>query len=141
VKIDKELMDFTEKCLRNYHVNLKELEERREYIRSLAVKSSSDFSDTYNPSVRSTVSQLELMVERLDNDGQLARLEKRTKPITQFLSMLSNDDRNLIEMRYFMGMGWYRISDELHVSESTLKKRWRPRLICKAASLIFGRLV
>ena len=140
-RMDKDLFRFVERCIRNYHLNLADLNNRREYMRGLATKSPSDFSDTFKIEGGEDVPILQRWVEALDRDDEIKRLECLTNPITDFLSMLADDDRKLIEMRYFQDCSWSRIAETLHVSVDTARRGWRGRLIFKAAQMIFGRLV
>ena len=70
--IDKQLLEFTEKCLRDYHGNLTDLKYRREYLESFLTKSPSDFSkEQTNGSFDSC--HLEAGVERICDDDELNR--------------------------------------------------------------------
>lgn len=138
--IDKELFKFTENCIKHYHQNLAELRLRREYIEGLAIKSPSELSPDRIDGGPDTCA-LQRHVERMDADADIARLERMTQPIKDFLGILADEDRRFVEMRYFQDCSWYQISDALHVSVFTASKRWRGRLIRKAAQMIFGKLV
>ena len=138
--IDKELFKFTENCIRHYYQNLVELKLRREYIEGFATKSPSELSPDRIDGGPDTCA-LQRHVERLDNDADIARLERMTQPIKDFLGILADEDRCFIEMRYFQDRSWYQISDALHVSVETCRLRWRNRLIKKAAQMLFGKLV
>lgn len=138
--MDKELFKFTENCLRRYHQNLAELRLRREYIEGLATKSPSELSPDRIDGGADTCA-LQRHAERIDGDADIARLERMTQPIRDFLAILADEDRQFIELRYFQERSWYQISDALHVSVETASRRWRGRLVRKAAQMIFGNLV
>ena len=106
--IDKELFKFTENCIRHYYQNLAELKLRREYIEGFATKSPSELSPDRIDGGPDTCA-LQRHVERLDNDADIARLERMTQPIKDFLGILADEDRCFIEMRYFQDRSWYQI--------------------------------
>lgn len=139
-RMDKELFSFTERCLRNYHYNLADIRKRTEYIQALAIKSPSDFSDVLSAGGED-IPWMQRMVEAEDTDDELLRLRKRTEPITDFMSLLTDEEKIFISMKYFQCASWAYMADRLHVAEVTLRTRWRARLVTKAARLLLGPIV
>lgn len=138
-RIERELFKFTERCVREYNSNLADINEQREYLRSFAEKSPSDFKDIARIEGGEDVPKIQRWVEMLDRDAKLHYLEPRVLPIMSFLATLGDDDKRLLDLRYWQNKSWTYISEELHVSESTAR-RWRNKMICRIAQLLLPGL-
>ena len=130
--IDKNLYMYTEQALRDYLDDRKRSELLREYI-SAPMGGLGERVDK-----QSWLSEQEIIFERMMQSGELEYLSKKTTPLKEFLSGLNDSDYKFVELRYFRQHPWFKVAEEMHVSEQTCRCRWAPRLIRKAAYLIFG---
>lgn len=80
------------------------------------------------------------IVDRKMRSDELRGLTHKTACIESFLNVLGENDRAFVELRYFQGLSWSIVADRVHAAEETCRKRWAPRLIKRAAWLLFGDL-
>lgn len=143
--IDKNLFRFTEKCLRDYHVNLLELRRRKEYLEAISAISPTDFKSLSELGTEvdgaPECCALQSYIERADEDDDILRLRKRTEPITVFYSTLADNEKAFIVMRYQQCQSWREISEVLSISEDSARGYWRGRLVKRAARLLLGDIV
>ena len=144
IYIDKNLFKFTEKCLRDYQINLLELQRRKEYLEAILSRSPTDFKTLSelgthidgSPECCSTQS----VIERINEDDEMIRLRKRTEPLTEFHKTLSQEEYRFIYMRYTQRQSWNNIADEMHISVDSARGYWRGRLVKRAAELLMGKI-
>lgn len=64
-------------------------------------------------------------------------LQRRVEIMERSLNMLNDDERKIIELKYFQSQPWYNIAYEVKQSESTCK-RHRVHAVKKLMFAIFG---
>lgn len=132
----------TEEWLRSYTFDKREIENRKEYLRGMQLRSSSDFQALATLGCHvdggTDISTLERIVDMIEDDHMIRRLTAHTKAIEDFLSELDEESYNIINLRYIKRQGLQSVSDQTHLSIDTLRKRRIPRLVELAARYLFG---
>ena len=132
----------TEEWLRSYNFDLREIQNRKEYLRGMQLRSSSDFQALATLGCHvdggTDISTLERILDMIEDDHIIRRLTARTKAIEDFLRELDEESYNIINLRYIKRQGLQSVSDQTRLSIDTLRKRRIPRLIEQAARYIFG---
>jgi hypothetical protein len=99
-RIENRLYEFVEGCLRDYHTNIRDLRSRIEYLEAISEKSPSAFDDKGQVQGNAETCPLQRTIETIDDDAEVARLRKRTEPITYFLTLLDPNDYEFISIPY-----------------------------------------
>ena len=60
----------------------------------------------------------------------------RVSRIQAFMDSLSPEVAEFIKLRYFQDKQWSELAEAFHVSESTVKKRWRQKLLDRAKKIM-----
>lgn len=132
----------TEEWLRSYNFDLREINNRKEYLRGMQLRSSSDFQALAllgcHVDGGTDINTLERILDMIEDDHIIRRLTARTKAIEDFLRELDEESYNIINLRYIKRQGLQSVSDQTRLSIDTLRKRRIPRLIEQAARYIFG---
>lgn len=132
----------TEEWLRSYTFDKREIENRKEYLRGMQLRSSSDFQALAllgcHVDGGTDINTLERIVDMIEDDYMIRRLTARTKAIEDFLKELDDENYRIIDLRYFKRQGLQNVSDQTHLSVDTLRKRRIPRLVELAARYLFG---
>ena len=127
----------TEEWLRSYNFDLREIQNRKEYLRGMQLRSSSDFQALAllgcHVDGGTDINTLERIVDMIEDDHIIRRLTARTKAIEDFLRELDEESYNIINLRYIKRQGLQSVSDQTRLSIDTLRKRRIPRLIEQAA--------
>ena len=134
--INHNLYRYTEQALRDYPDECRRLKLLEEYLCAPAGPSDSGFIMGGE-----SIPEQERILERKFKNEELRGLAIKIACIQSFWDALGVADRALIQLRYFNQLTWRQVADELHVSEQACRCRWAPRLIGRAAKLIFGDLV
>ena len=69
-------------------------------------------------------------------DGAYQRQLYRVGRIQVFLDSLSPEEEQFIKLRYFQDKQWSELAEAFNVSESTVKKRWRQKLLDRAKKIM-----
>lgn len=132
----------TEEWLRSYNFDLREIQNRKEYLRGMQLRSSSDFQALAllgcHVDGGTDINTLERILDMIEDDHMIRRLTARTKAIEDFLRELDEESYNIINLRYIKRQGLQSVSDQTRLSIDTLRKRRIPRLIEQAARYLFG---
>ena len=132
----------TEEWLRSYNFDLREIQNRKEYLRGMQLRSSSDFQALAALGCHvdggTDINTLERIVDMIEDDYMIRRLTARTKAIEDFLKELDDESYNIINLRYIKRQGLQNVSNQTHLSVDTLRKRRIPRLVELAARYLFG---
>ena len=127
----------TEEWLRSYTFDKREIQNRKEYLRGMQLRSSSDFQALAllgcHVDGGTDINTLERIVDMIEDDHIIRRLTARTKAIEDFLRELDEESYNIINLRYIKRQGLQSVSDQTRLSIDTLRKRRIPRLIEQAA--------
>ena len=132
----------TEEWLRSYNFDLREIQNRKEYLRGMQLRSSSDFQALAllgcHVDGGTDINTLERIVDMIEDDHMIRRLTARTKAIEDFLKELDDESYIIVDLRYLKRQGLQNVSDQTHLSVDTLRKRRIPRLVELAARYLFG---
>ena len=60
----------------------------------------------------------------------------RVNRIQAFMDSLSPEEEQFVTMRFIKGQQWSELAEAFHVSESTVKKRWRQKLLDRAKMIM-----
>lgn len=60
----------------------------------------------------------------------------RVGRIQAFMDSLSPEEEQFVTMRFIKGQQWSELAEVFHVSESTVKKRWRQKLLDRAKKIM-----
>lgn len=133
----KNNMNFrlAEKCLYDYHSNLKRIEILLEDLRALRASGDVHGQSYQNSGNHSEISDpVARHVEKIQSlENQIKRLQRSTAPITKLIddldkikrARLSEDYRQILKMFYFGNYSLCEVADELHVSIWTILRRRR----------------
>jgi len=58
-----------------------------------------------------------------------------------FLDSLSHEEAEYIKLRYFQGKQWSEVARALYLSESSVSKRWRRRLLDRAKRIMVEPII
>lgn len=64
----------------------------------------------------------------------------RVSRIQAFLDGLSPEEGEYIKLRYFQGKQWSEVAKALYLSESSVSKRWRRRLLDRAKRIMVAEI-
>lgn len=132
----------TEEWLRSYTFDKREIENHKEYLRGMQLRSSSDFQALAllgcHVDGGTDINTLERIVDMIEDDHMIRRLTARTKAIEDFLKELDDESYIIVDLRYLKRQGLQNVSDQTHLSVDTLRKRRIPRLVELAARYLFG---
>ena len=132
----------TEEWLRSYNFDLREIQNRKEYLRGMQLRSSSDFQALAllgcHVDGGTDINTLERILDMIEDDHMIRRLTARTKAIEDFLKELDDESYIIVDLRYLKRQGLQNVSDQTHLSVDTLRKRRIPRLVELAARYLFG---
>ncbi|MCR4818524.1 MAG: hypothetical protein K5841_06165 [Fretibacterium sp.] len=137
---DRALLQFAEKCLYEYKLNLSRIDTLREKL-SLLATGSTVKAQTYEPiySGGGHSDPVAWRMERIDSlERRIAELENRTAPITRMVrdwseaygleNSQNRDMLQLLELRYFAGGTWPQAAEKLGISMTSIKE-WRQKLV------------
>jgi DNA-directed RNA polymerase specialized sigma24 family protein len=65
----------------------------------------------------------------------------RTQRIQVFLDSLSPEEEQFITMRYHKQLQWSELAEAFNVAESTVKKRWRQKLLDRAKKIMVAEII
>ena len=64
----------------------------------------------------------------------------RVNRIQAFMDTLSPEEEQFVTMRFIKGQQWSELAEAFNVSESTVKKRWRQKLLDKAKRVMVAEI-
>ena len=65
----------------------------------------------------------------------------RVGRIQVFLDTLTTEEAEFIKLRYFQHKQWEEVGKAFNVSESTVKKRWRQKLLDRAKKIMVAEII
>lgn len=123
-----------EDLIRWHRANLLELENDRSKMR---------YALEMNPESYCKRHGIEPMESLEDTLQALLRADKgyqrelyRVGRIQVFLDSLSPEEQQFVTMRFIKGQQWSELAEAFNVSESTVKKRWRQKLLDRAKKIM-----
>jgi DNA-directed RNA polymerase specialized sigma24 family protein len=135
MNIDHNLYRYTVELIKSYPYDRERLSILDEYL-SAAVGPDPGASVQNGD----TLATQDAVLERKSRSAEYRRLEYRIKTLDRFFHLLPNHDMLLVEMKYFRELTWREVAEALHVSEEACRKRRSPKIIARAAKMLFGDL-
>jgi DNA-directed RNA polymerase specialized sigma24 family protein len=131
-KINRHLYRYTAELLRSYPYDCERLRVLDEYL--AAAIGPDEIRGSFTLAVQDAI------LERKNSSVEYRRLEFRTKTLGKVFDLLSKQDMVLVEMRFFKALPWSEIAEALHVTEDTCRRYRAPKIIARAAGMLFGDL-
>ena len=123
-----------ENLIRWHRANILELERERDRLRYILEEAPAVLCQRYEVEpLQSTEDTLQAILKA---DKGYQRELYRTQRIQVFLDSLSPEEQQFVTMRFIKGQQWSELAEAFNVSESTVKKRWRQKLLDRAKKIM-----
>lgn len=123
-----------EHLIRWHRANILELERERDRLRYILEEAPTAICRRYGiEPMESTEDTLQAIL-RADKGYQ--RELYRVSRIQAFMDSLSPEEQQFVTMRFIKGQQWSELAEAFNVSESTVKKRWRQKLLDRAKKIM-----
>lgn len=123
-----------EDMIRWHRANLLEIDRERDRLRYILEEAPDVLCRRYGVEpMESTEDTLQAILKA---DGAYQRQLYRTQRIQVFLDSLSPEEQRFVTMRFVRGQQWSELAEAFNVSESTVKKRWRQKLLDRAKMIM-----
>lgn len=123
-----------EAMIRWHRANLLELENDRSKMRFALEMNTEGYCERHGIEPMTDIEDTLQAILRADKGYQ--RELYRVGRIQVFLESLSPEEQQFVTMRFIKGQQWSELAEAFHVSESTLKKRWRQKLLDRAKKIM-----
>lgn len=123
-----------ESMIRWHRANILELERERDRLRYILEEAPDVLCQRYG--IEPMESLEDTLQAILRADGAYQRELYRVSRIQAFMDSLSPEEAEFIKLRYFQDKQWSELAEAFHVSESTVKKRWRQKLLDRAKKIM-----
>lgn len=128
-----------EDMIRWHRANILEIENDRSKMRFALEMSPESYCKRHGIEPMESLEDTLQAVLRADKGYQ--RELYRVGRIQVFLDSLSPEEEQFIKLRYFQDKQWSEIAEVFNVSESTVKKRWRQKLLDKAKRVMVAEII
>ena len=128
-----------EDLIRWHRANLLELDRERDRLRYILEEAPDVFCQRYGIEPMESIEDTLQAVLRADKGYQ--RELYRVGRIQAFMDSLSPEEQQFIKLRYFQDKQWSELAEAFHVSESTVKKRWRQKLLDRAKKIMVAEII
>ena len=128
-----------EDMIRWHRANILELERERDRLRYILEEAPAVLCQRYGVEPLQTTEDTLQAILRADKGYQ--RELYRVGRIQVFLDSLSPEEEQFVTMRFIKGQQWSELAEAFHVSESTVKKRWRLKLLTRAKKIMVAELI
>ena len=123
-----------EDMIRWHRANILELENDRSKMRFALEMNPEGYCKRHGiEPLQSTEDTLQAILKA---DKGYQRELYRVGRIQVFLDSLSPEEQQFVTMRFIKGQQWSELAEAFHVSESTVKKRWRQKLLDRAKKIM-----
>lgn len=123
-----------EDMIRWHRANILELENDRSKMRYALEMSPESYCKRHGIEPMESLEDTLQAVLRADKGYQ--RELYRVNRIQAFMDSLSPEEQQFVDMRFIKGQQWSELAEAFNVSESTVKKRWRQKLLDKAKKIM-----
>lgn len=123
-----------EAMIRWHRANILELENDRSKMRYALEMSPESYCKRHG--IEPMESLENTLQAVLKADGAYQRQLYRVGRIQVFLDSLSPEEEQFVTMRFIKGQQWSELAEAFNVSESTVKKRWRVKLLDRAKKIM-----
>ena len=128
-----------EAMIRWHRANLLELENDRSKMRFALEMNPEGYCKRHGIEPMESLEDTLQAVLRADKGYQ--RELYRVGRIQAFMDSLSPEEAEFIKLRYFQDKQWSELAEVFNVSESTVKKRWRQKLLDKAKKIMIAEII
>ena len=128
-----------EDLIRWHHANILELDRERDRLRYILEEAPAVLCRRYGVEPMQNTEDTLQAVLRADKGYQ--RELYRVGRIQAFMDSLSPEEEQFIKLRYFQDKQWSELAEVFNVSESTVKKRWRQKLLDKAKKIMIAEII
>jgi DNA-directed RNA polymerase specialized sigma24 family protein len=123
-----------EDMIRWHRANILELERERDRLRYILEEAPDVLCQRYGVEPMESIEDTLQAILRADKGYQ--RELYRVGRIQAFLDSLSPEEEQFVTMRFIKGQQWSELAEVFNVSESTVKKRWRQKLLDRAKKIM-----
>ncbi len=128
-----------ENLIKWHRANILELENDRSKMRYALEMSPESYCKRHGIEPMESLEDTLQAVLRADKGYQ--RELYRVGRIQVFLDSLSPEEEKFVTMRFIKGQQWSELAEVFNVSESTLKKRWRQKLLDRAKKIMVAEII
>ena len=128
-----------EDMIRWHRANILELERERDRLRYILEEAPAVLCQRYGVEAGESTEDTLQAVLRADKAYQ--RELYRVGRIQVFLDSLSPEEQQFVTMRFIKGQQWSELAEAFNVSESTVKKRWRQKLLDRAKKIMVAEII
>ncbi len=128
-----------EDLIRWHHANILELDRERDRLRYILEEAPAVLCRRYGVEPMQNTEDTLQAVLRADKGYQ--RELYRVGRIQVFLDTLTTEEAEFIKLRYFQHKQWEEVGKAFNVSESTVKKRWRQKLLDRAKKIMVAEII
>ena len=127
-----------EDMIRWHSANLLEIENDRSKMRYALEMSPESYCKRHGIEPMESIEDTLQAILRADKGYQ--RELYRVNRIQAFMDTLSPEEHQFIKLRYFQDKQWSELAEAFNVSESTVKKRWRQKLLDRAKKIMVAEI-
>lgn len=131
--------EYIEDLFESHHFNIADLRIQKESAMFRVKESPSLICEKYG--LQATEDAGEMLQAVLNNDPLYQRQKRRIERMEALLDTLTTEEAKLVKMRYFMRRQWSEVAEVFNVSESTVKKRWRQKLLDRAKKIMVAEII
>lgn len=128
-----------EDLITHHHINVHGIQCYPEDIRCTLEIAPAQICKRYN--VEPTENTEDTLQAILKADKAYQRELYRVSRIQAFLDGLSPEEAEYIKLRYFHGKTWLEVAEALHLSESSVRRRWNRRLLDRAKKMMVAEII
>ena len=128
-----------EDMIRWHRANILELENDRSKMRFALEMSPESYCKRHGIEPMESLEDTLQALLRADKGYQ--RELYRVGRIQAFMDSLSPEEEQFVTMRFIKGQQWSELAEAFNVSESTVKKRWRVKLLDRAKKIMVAEII
>ena len=127
-----------EDMIRWHRANILELENDRSKMRYALEVNPESYCKRYGIEPMTDIEDTLQAILKADKGYQ--RELYRVGRIQAFMDSLSPEEEQFVTMRFIKGQQWSELAEAFNVAESTVKKRWRVKLLTRAKKIMIAEL-
>ena len=128
-----------ENLIKWHRANILELDREKDRLRYILEEAPAVLCQRYGVEpLQNTEDTLQALL-RADKGYQ--RELYRVSRIQAFMDSLSPEEQQFVTMRFIKGQQGSELAEAFNVSESTVKKRWRQKLLDKAKKIMIAEII
>jgi RNA polymerase sigma factor (sigma-70 family) len=120
--------------IKNILLEIEDIENNYRGIEAITYEEKSAPTNKFNSSVEQEIEQKEKYIEKLNR--LITKKENMIKRVDNALEVLSDNERKLIELRYFQNLTHFKIAEILKIDVSTVYRN-KKEIINKLMNVMF----